>query len=86
MNFKTAESAQQAKKELNHTILMGREILICFKKDFEKIDQEANLYVKNIAGAVTGKILEEEFAKSGNVFSCAVKYDIYNEHLGKPSR
>jgi RNA recognition motif-containing protein len=82
LNFKTAESAQQAKKEYNHTILLGREILISFKKDFDKIDQEANLYLKNIAAAVDGKQLEEEFSKSGSIFSCAVKYDIYNQHLG----
>ena len=83
MNFADPESAKRAKETLNHTKLMQREIRISFKKDFNKLDPEANLYIKNLDEKVTGKVVENEFSAYGPIFCCAVRYDEANNHLGK---
>lgn len=82
-NFGDPESARKAKEQLNHSTLLGREIRISFKKDFNKLDSEANLYIKNLDESVSGKIVENEFGKFGPIFCCAVRYDENNKHLGK---
>lgn len=83
VNYTSPESAKKAKLQLNHSILMSREIRISFKKDFKKLDPEANLYIKNIDEKVTGRLVEEEFSKYGPIFCCAVRYDDNNKQLGK---
>lgn len=82
-NYSTPDAAKRAKLTLNHSILMGREIRISFKKDFNKLDPEANLYIKNLDEKVTGRMVEEEFSKFGPIFCCAVRYDDNNKQLGK---
>jgi len=61
---------------------MERELRICIKRDLSKLPQDANLYVKNISKEVTGKYLEDEFIKYGDIFCCAIRYDEENNHLG----
>lgn len=82
VNFKTAEDARKAKEALNHTLVNDKELRICFKKDFKNLEQEANVYVKNLPSSVRAKQLEEEFAPYGPIFSCIVKYDEKGQSLG----
>lgn len=76
------DDARKAKEALNHSIIMDREIRICFKREFKSLDPEANVYVKNISPNVRGKQMEDEFAPYGAIFSCTVKYDENGKHLG----
>lgn len=60
VNFAVKEDAKRAKDALNHLNILGKEIRICFKKDFRSIKPEANLYFNGLPPAVRGKQLEEE--------------------------
>ena len=82
VNYKDAKGAEEGKNSMNHGKIMGRELRICIKRDLSKLPQDANLYVKNISKEVSGKILEDEFIKYGDIFCCAVRYDEENNHLG----
>lgn len=82
VNFSNGDDARKAKEALNHSEIMGREIRICFKKDFKNLDPEANVYVKNLAETAKGKALEDEFAVHGSIFSCIVRYGDDGKSLG----
>lgn len=82
VNYTNGEEARRAKEALNHTDILGREIRICFKKDFKNLDPEANVYIKNIAEELKGKLIEQEFSVYGPIFSSVVRSDENGKPLG----
>lgn len=78
VTFANINDALRAKSLLNYTKILDREIRIALKRNPSELNQNANLFFKNLDPTITSKKLEEECSKFGSIISCVVKIDDEN--------
>lgn len=84
LHFSTSEDAEDAKRSLNHKLILGSEILVANYRNQDELKEKKkfNLFIKNVPEELDTKTLECYLTKFGKIIALLLKKKEQNKNIG----